>query len=373
MHLGRFHHAIDLLDKDFKSLNHVQLIQEVINALINLAANPANQDMANVYKTSLEKCRATLATSALNHPRPILKGILESISAEKYIGDALFSRIRSAIAENPAAPTLAQQALQKVMQDTQEFYLHVGNLNTSFTKLRVEYDELNEGEAEIGLLVPRDEQASTLKDLSKEFNQWHNALSPIVELFDPDAPLPQIKVCATTDWMVYLATTPLVLLGVSKCVRGVNTILRDLIETKGLIDKLMAKKVSPDAIEQLQTEHSARANTELRALAENTVDEHYKGNDAGRKNELKNALAQSLTTIAEKISSGAQLEVRMLPPAAEGAENAPEVGEDAANHLAELQALAQTLDNEVDALSFDGEAVDIKALLGKPEEAEAVA
>jgi len=300
--------------------------------------------------------------------------MLESIEAEQFIGDALFSRIISAIEENPAAPTLAQQALQKVFQDTQEFYLHVTNIDNSFSVLGVEYDDLVEGEAEIGLLVPRDEQSSTLKDLSKEFNQWHNALSPIAEVFDPNAPQLQIKVCATTDWMVYLATTPLVLFGVSTCVRGVNEILRDLIETKSLIDKLGEKNVSPEAIEKLQIEHSERGKKELRSLAEKTVDNNYKEDDDGRKNELKNALRQSLTIIAEKITSGAKLEVRMLPPATPESENVSgDVVDHAANKQVNLHTLAQSFDNEIDALSFNGEKVDIKALLGMPEDLETVA
>ncbi|MDC7707035.1 hypothetical protein [Vogesella indigofera] len=370
MHLGRFHRAVELLHQDYKNLNPVQLIQEVINCLNNVAANPGNSEIASAYKLSLDKCRNALAGSSLNVPRPILKGMLESIGAENFIGNELFQKILKAISSNSVAPSLAVQALSKIQQETNEFFQHISSIDNSFSQLNVEYYDLDDGEAEIGLLVPRDENASTLKDLGKEFNQWHNTFSPIVELFDPTAGPLQIKNCATTDWMVYLATTPFVLFGVSKCVKGVNAILRELIESRSLIDKLIEKKRSPEAIAALQEEHADMASTELRNLAEEIVDEHYKGTDLGRKNELKNAMNQSLSTLAEKITSGAQLEVRMLPAVAEASSEAGVLsqGVDDAGVLNSMQALAKSFDDEVEALSFNGETDGIVALLGKPEE-----
>jgi hypothetical protein len=369
MHLGRFHRAVELLHQDYKNLNPVQLIQEVQSSLNNITGNPGNTEIANAYKAALDKCRNTLATSPLNTPRPILKDILESIGAQKFIGDALFQQIRSAIASNPAAPSLAAQELSTIQQETQKFFQNIANMDNAFTELQVEYDVLYAGEAEIGLLIPRVDTASTLKDLSKEFSQWHNVLAPIVELFDPNAPSLQIKTCATTDWMVYLASTPPVLWGFSKCVKGVNGILKELIETRVLIEKLTEKKRSPQAIEALKQEQAEGAKTELRALAEQTVDENYKGVDQGRKNELKNAMTQSLTTLAQKITDGAKLEVSMLPPTPtkNDGENAAQ-NENETDDSSELQALAKSLDDEVEALCFSGEANVIRALLGQPEE-----
>ncbi|MEC4749319.1 hypothetical protein [Methylomicrobium sp. Wu6] len=369
MHLGRFHRAVELLHQDYKNLNPVQLIQEVQTSLNNIAGNPGNAEIASAYKAALDKCKNTLATSPLNTPRPILKDILDSIGAQKFIGNALFQQVRSAISSNPAAPSLAVQELSTIQQETQKFFQSIANIDNGFAELKVEYDALDAGEAEIGLLIPRVNNASTLKDLSKEFNQWHNVLAPIVELFDPNAPSLQIKTCATTDWMVYLASTPPVLWGFSKCVKGVNGILRELIETRDLIEKLIEKKRSPQAIEALKQEQAEGAKTELRTLAEQTVDEHYKGADKGRKNELKNAMTQSLTTLAQKITDGAKLEVSMLPPhpTKNDDEDATQ-NENETDYLADMQALAKSLDDEVEALCFNGEANVIRALLGHPEE-----
>lgn len=367
MHLGRFHRLIELLHVDCKTLKPVQLIQEVETSLNNVASNPGNAEIANAYKVSLEKCREILGSSSFNTPRPILKNMLESIDAEKHLGNALFEQVIKTISLNPAAPSLAAQALSLLRQETETFFHHIENIDNSFTHLKVEYEVLGEGEAEIGLLIPRDKSSSTLKDLSKEFNQWNNALTPIAELFDPSAPPMQIKQCATTDWMFYLAASPPILYGLSKCVKGVNGILIELIETRSLIEKLIEKKQNPKAIETLQTDQEVAAKNKLRELAEQTVDEEYKGADEGRKNELKNAMTQSMTTIAEKVSDGAKIEVCMLPPKIEVKEENAQSGQDI-EALTWLQNLAKSLDDDVDALIFNGEANTVKALLGQSED-----
>lgn len=360
MHLGRFHRAIELLHLDYKKLNPVQLIQDIVNALNNVSANPGNVDFANMYKTSLDNCRNTLATSPLNTPRPILENMLESINAQQFVGNALFERVRAAISANPAAPSLASQALLKIQQDAETFFQHIANVDTAFTQLRVEYETLESGEAEIGLLIPRIEGSSSLKDLSKEFNQWHNALSPIAEIFDPTTPQLQIKICATTDWMIYLASTPPVLWGLSKCVKGVNIILKDLIETRALIEK----NRSSTAIDALKIEQEDEAKSKFRELADSTVEENYKGTDQARKNELKTALTLSLSTIAEKITNGAKIEVKMLPPAEKDSAEVDEHNQEETNiEFDKLKQLAKALDDEIDELSFSGETSVIKVLL----------
>lgn len=199
MHLGRFHKAIDLLAHDFTTTKHIQLFDNLINALNGIASNPGNAEQATVYKNQLETFRQALLKSELNNPRPVLQVMLESIDAQKFIGEQLFHRVMGAISSNPAAPTLAVQELQKLKESTSKFFQLITSINNAFTHLGVEYEDLNPGEGELGILIPREDNSSSLKNLSKEFNEWSNALSSLTELFDPEAGPLQIRTCATTD------------------------------------------------------------------------------------------------------------------------------------------------------------------------------
>ncbi len=353
MHLGRFHRAIEQLADDFKTTNHTQLFENLINSLNAIAQNPGNAEQAATYKGQLESFRQALLTSELNHPRPVLQVMLESIEAEKFIGEQLFSRVMSAISSNPAAPTLAIQELQKLKESTAKFYQHVTTINNAFTHLGVEYENLAHGEGELGILIPREENSSSLKNLSKEFNEWSNALASLTELFDPDAGPLQIRTCATTDWMIYLAATYPVLEGVSRCLKKINEILRELVESRNLIEQLISKKSSPKAVELLEDENKNKLSSDIRKLAEELVEQSYKGDDEARKNELKNAVDSALTQIAKKITKGAKIEMKFLPrqrPEVVEGETEPELTIEQERE----EKLALQLDQEIGLINFTG-------------------
>jgi hypothetical protein len=313
MHLGRFHRAIELLHTDYQAIKHDQLLQDIVGHLNAMSGNPGNAEIATNFKKSIDTCRSTLLQSPLNHPRPILRLMLESIGATEFIGDRFFLRVMAAIEANPGATALVVQSITALQQNTQKFYQQIATLDKTFSELQVEYDELEEGEAEIGLLIPRDAQASSLKDLSKIFNQWHNALTPIKEVFDPQAGALQIRICSTTDWMFYLASTPPVLVGLSFCMKKINEILGEAVKMREIVAQLVNAKAPQQAIELIEKDNEGKLDKELRGLAKEVLKESYKENDEGRKNELETHLTISFKTIAHEITNGTKVEVRLIP------------------------------------------------------------
>jgi hypothetical protein len=370
MHLGRFHSAIEMLADEYRSIQHPQLLTNVINALNSVAGNPGNPDVAIAYKAQLDACKKALQDSTLNHPRPVLKSLLESIGAPEFIGDRLFSRVMSALNSNPAAAALAAQELQRLQQSTQIFYDNVGAIDKAFTTLKVEYDYLDEGEGELGIVLPKVDGKSSLKDLSKEFREWGNALAPLAEIFDPNAGPLQIKTCATTDWTLFLVATPPILGGISLCLKGINSILRELVEGRELIEKLVKRSAPNAAIEVLEADGKDKLDREIRRLADETVDKHGAAIEEGRKNELKNALDGSLKVLAHKITQGAKLEMRLVP-LERSSENVSEneIGNVSPEQL-EMETLADQFDREVDLLDFSSDIGVIAGLLEPPSTTE---
>lgn len=372
MHLGRFHQTIDLLALDYQAIKADEKIQSIIDGLNNIVTTPSNTEIAQSFKTQLELCREALEKSKLNNPRPIQKTILISIGAEPLIGNELFKKILAAISNNQATPSLAIVELNSLLKNLTTYFTHIKSINRAFAALNVEYEDLEKGESEIGLLIPRIESESTLKALSKEINQWSLALSPIAEIFDNGARPIYVKSCATTDWMFYLSATPPILFGLSFCLKRVNIILKDLIESKKLIAELIKRDSSQEAISILERENDEKLQKKLQESSNQIVDEYYKPDDDGRKNELKTALSQSLQIIARKLSDGAKFELRLIPP--EKIETVdPQQGTDEVDEVKtvdinqSLSELAQTLDNEMDLISFDEDSSTLQNLLGKDE------
>lgn len=362
MHLGRFHKAVEQLESEYQSGNYAKLFDNLINSLSSVASQPGNPELATAYKQQLEFFRQALSTSDFNSPRPVLQTILASIAAEQYVGNRLFARIMAAISTNPATPSIAVQELQKLKEETANFYKNILAIHRAFSELEVEYESLDEGEGELGILIPRNANTATLSQISKEFKEWSKILSPLSEVFDPDAGPLQIKTCATTDWTVYLIASYPILKGVSLCLKEVNTILRELSETRELIERLAKRSKSPKAIEDLEEENKNKLGHEIRGLAEKVVDENYKMNDDARKNELKNAVDGALKLIVKKVSEGAKIELKYIAPQTPSVEDG-EDGAESETSLTEQEALALQLDQEISLIDFSESKSHVQSLL----------
>lgn len=373
MHLGKFHQAIYLLASEFSENKINEKFAQIIASLNAVSANPNNPDISKQFKVALDDIRSTLIQSELNSPRPVLAEIIRSISADRYIGEKLFLRLKKAIEANQLAPAAAAQDLQTIQIEVETFFKHISSINTAFSALEVEYDEIEDGKAEIGLLIPTDGERSTLKDLSKEVNQWHIALSAIAEVFDENNTPISMKIFSTTDWMFYLYTTPATLFGISLSLKGINQILADLILSKKLIKELAGTGTSEKLIDDLEKEHDGKLDVQFRKLAEKIIDEHYKGNDVGRKNELKNSVTQGVKTLAKKVATGSKIELKLKapprPPKGVGNEQTEEQ-QKLMNEIEQLEKLAEDIDNDAKAIIFNDEIGEDMALLDYPEEHE---
>ncbi|AMP05953.1 hypothetical protein CPter91_3632 [Collimonas pratensis] len=327
-------------------------IETLIQTLNQIGANPADPGLALSFRESLEQLRQSLLAAPLNDPHPTLSMNLDSIGARSFIGARLFERVKDVISANQLAPQQAAAALQQFSSKINKFYDTIGQLDDAFTELGVEYTEIEPGENEIGISIPVEEGTKTLKDLSKKANNWHNSLSPFVELYSSDKEPIKLRVMSSSDWQFYLFSTPPVLLGISMCIRSVNQILADLIHSKELIAKLAKSGTSASALEAVRADTDGRLESQIRTLADDTVDTNYKENDAGRKNELKNALSQSLNFIAREIASGVTLEVRLIPPdpvkEAESEQESPDDNVDRIAHVEELRKIADEIHNNME-------------------------
>lgn len=361
MHLGRFNSLISNLNSEHTDSGIEGKIQSLINKLQAVIGNPSNVDIANQFKAELDSLNNSLSESKFNTLRPIEKMMLDSINASPFIGNNLYEKILQLIKDNQISPALAIDNLTKLQKEVQDFYKNLSSMCDIFKKLGVEYDDIEQGSAEIGLLLPRQENNSTLLAFSKELKDWDKILSPINRVFGNNVTPIKIRNCATTDWTIYLCAAAGTTYGVYLCLSNVNKILSEAIKTRSLLTQLFSKNISEEIKEKLKTEVDTSVKDELRKEAEKLVDENYKGNDSGEKNELKTNLSQALTMLSIKISSGAKVEVKMLPFEDENEPN----GENSSSTSENQTFLnnARLIDNNIEQLTLQDNLEDVKALI----------
>lgn len=348
MDLARFHGAIAAIDDEFKSAGTVARLNKLIEILNQLAGSPGNPDISKNFKDELDRLRASLQQGPLNDPEDeTLSRLIDDLELNKFIGSGLFETVKWTIEANQLSPNLAAAALTTLRDRVSEKLSLIGSVNTAFTKLQVEYFDLDFGESEMVISLPVDPETKSLDDLSREAKDWHRICEAIAETFDPARKPVSVRTIASGSWLLYLAGAPLFVAGVAKCLKGVNTILRELIEMKALYGKLVETKAPENVLKGLEDHNSAKVKTDLDQLATTLVNEYYQGTDEGRKNELRNALSQALNRLSRKLADGSQVRLRLVLPKRPEIPEGQEPTEEQKHALEDL-ATAEKLKLEVD-------------------------
>jgi hypothetical protein len=363
MDIARFHFAVDTVVHDLRATAANDLLAGLIHSLNAVGSQPGQPEFIQQYKNHLDIARRTLEGSALNNPRMELSDFLEQLNLKKYVGNGLFASIVRSIAANQIAPHAAVQALQELQEDFSKKLSDLDAINNSFSALDVPYEGEGDGDSEIEIKIPAAQETKTLHDLSVEAREWHRDISTISEIFDPDRSESTIRTLATGSWQFYLASAPLVIFGVAKCLRGVNEVLQELIKSKELLKKLIETNAPKKVIDDYEQHLKESAGTNLTNLAASLVEEFYKGRDDSRRAELKNALTQSLKRLSKKLSEGSKVSLRLTKPAAPKISTpgnptpAEQVAIDSASQIEEVRAATMVELDKLAQLEHDPDIV----------------
>jgi hypothetical protein len=307
----------------------------------------------------------------MNQPRPTLAAMLDEIGARKYIGDNLFNRVEQTISENNMTPQLAASRLRELIGQVTGFFGNVAIIEGAFRVLQVEYEDINQGEGEIGISIPQPTGPRLLKDLATTAKKWNQVLNPFVELADPDHNPIEVRTISSSDWQLYLTAGAGVLLVLSQAIKQINDLLSKLVETKELISKLRGNGMSEEAIEKVSAEADAMLTKGTEKIAEQIIAENPPP-DKNRGNELTISITRSLKYIAKEMSENVTIEVRYLPP--ETPQNLPE--DEAARdvltaRMKELSTTAAQIARNMDLISLDKNASKILNLPAPESDREA--
>lgn len=372
MDLGRFHRAMHQLSDAYKKANIPAQLDQLINDLNSLAGSPSNQQVADAFKNRLETLRHVLGDFDDQVQVGAASEVIHALGLWDFVGNGLFESIKVTIADNQLSPALTAQALSQFKANLEKTFRHIVSVDSAFTELDVEYEELSDGETEISLSLPVERDEKTLSDLSREAKEWNQIVSTLSEVFDQERPQSKIRTLATGSWIFYLSSTPLVLWGIALTLRRVNQILSETIKTKELIQQLMAVNAPTKEVEAHQQK---KITADLEKLAKELVKNHYKGSDSTRKNELITAASISLKNLTKKIASGSKVGLRIAHQTKPNVvdENAPTKEEQ--EQLAAFEKHEQfksTIEEEIAQISYLEDAVEVAALLPAPHDDDSV-
>lgn len=150
-------HAIALaIQEDLKKTKEIQRLEKLRSALQNQVNQPQDPNYQQQVSDSLKELKEALNTAPSNNFTPVWKQCLEETGAANILGNTLFNRIQSVFARNQITPSVALKEITAIHNEANALSKALDQLVNAFSSLNIGSEELDPGDCELGLLIPRD-------------------------------------------------------------------------------------------------------------------------------------------------------------------------------------------------------------------------
>lgn len=356
MNAERLHSIALAMKTDLTQTNIVKHLQDLVTALqnqINQPNQPEYQQQVGRFHQSL---RDALNDSAINAFSPTWRQVIEELEVESFLGNNLEMQIAAIFSANQITPSLANEQLQKLLTSLQALTTSLDQLLASFSQLKIGAEELDPGECEIGVLVPRAFVDNRLDKFSDELGELNKIFGVFEELCTGSRPSPKIRTISSSELSIFLETAPVVGACIAAAVERVIAMYRQLLEIRKLQGELAKQGIEKEDLKGIEKHANGVMEKGIDTLVKELVSEFSAISDVARKNEISIELKFALKKIANRVDRGFNIEVKMQEPTeasdgdpvADGANNT-----DIAKHHAKIQGAAGNLQ----FLKLDGDPI----------------
>jgi len=313
MNAERLHAICVALKYAIESTRLLEELKTVNSLLQNVVAQPQQPN----HQQELAKHLDTFYSSLSNFPTesfsPAWRQSLYELGGTEILGNKLAERIRNILERNQIMPVAASQEILEILQHLQQFNTAIDDITKGFEYLGIGADELNAGECELGVLVPRDAVHNNIQEFGKELQDLNFIFGTFSELASGKRDTFKIKTISSSDLMVFLAAIPPVAACIAHATERIVKVYKTLLEIKKLKAELKQQGLKDEALKGITEYASSVMSDRIKELTMEIVDAYYEGNDSNRKNELTNAVRISLNRLANRIDRGFNIEVRAEP------------------------------------------------------------
>tara|TARA_Y100000296_G_C5115854_1_gene227685 strand:+ start:529 stop:996 length:468 start_codon:yes stop_codon:yes gene_type:complete len=151
----RLHVIAIAIRDDFNKLNIQNILKSLVNSLQNQVSQPNQPTHQQNVSNNLQSLVVALEKSATNDFTPAWNQVVEEIGGGEFIGNVLLEEIQSIFERNNITPSLAHEELNEIQNELSKFLAALNPLIISFDALNIGTEQLQPGECELGVVVPR--------------------------------------------------------------------------------------------------------------------------------------------------------------------------------------------------------------------------
>ncbi|GAB3263692.1 hypothetical protein [Nocardioides dilutus] len=314
MNVERLHLIARELHNDLERAALVQHLSSLAEALQNLASQPGESTYQQQVTTAREAVQAAVASSGVDDWPAAWRATLEDLGVDDLVGSNLALRVEGAIVSNEITPATASTAVQELSADLASVDKSLTEMLAVFDRFSIAAEELEIGEAEVAVTIPRGEVSERLVDLGREFEELNKILGVFVEIETGGREPMRVRTIASSDYGVYLETAvhvgAFIAVSIERLLAGYKTLLEIRTLRQGLADQGLEDQLGP-----IDERVNTLMDEKIREYVDEVVAERFADDDrSGRGYELEIELLRSLRMMANRIDHGFNFDVRAPEP-----------------------------------------------------------
>lgn len=313
MNAERLHIIAKSIRQDLTKTNQHQVLQNIITSLQNRINQPQQPQYDQEVSQHLTTLYQSLDTATSNDFSPTWKQLIDEIEATDILGLRLKERIEGIFSRNQITQAVALQELQEINNKIQNLQTALDQIISSFQLLKIGAEELEPGECEVGVLVPRDFVGNSLDRFADELEEIDRIFETFSELVTGSRSSFQIRTISSSDLTIYFDAIPQVAACIAVAVERIVELYKKLLEIRKLHGELSKQGIPENNLDGIKTHANSLMETGIEKLIPELIKDFYSNSDEGRKNELTIELRFSLKKIANRIDNGFNIEVRAEP------------------------------------------------------------
>lgn len=314
MNAERLHAIASELRKDLDKTSTVSLLQQLVTSLSNQISQPQQPQFQQQTSQHLTQLVDKLEDASVNQFSPTWRQVMDEIGATEITGKNLAEKIQTIFSRNQITPSVALQDLQELLNQVQQLSSAIDQLLAGSQTLKIGKEDLDPGECELGVLVPRSFLDNRLDRFGKELEELNKIFGVFAEIATGSRPGFEIKTISSTDLSVYLEISARIAACIAVATERIIALYKNLLEIRKLQGELSKQGVEKENLTGIESHAGKMMEEGIEKLVKELIQEYLPKGDSGRANELSIELKLSLRKIANRIDRGFNIEVRMEEP-----------------------------------------------------------
>lgn len=303
---------LQALVNESRVVNSLQELQSSLHNLVKQPQQPQHQtQIQNIRRQLID----ALETSDFNNWSMNKHQIASEIGAAGLFGKALAKRIEDSFEANAATPEVIRQEIENAQNDVAAFSESLKKLTSAFETFNIEFEALEPGEGEIGILIPRSVNAG-LYDFSKDLRRIDFELKTLAQVVTGSAENFSIRTISSSDLMVFLAAIPELVNFFSNIVVSLRLGYEKAQELKEVLEKMRnLGNTSEATIESLEGDVESAMEKEVAKVIEQIRPMYETAVANGLAEDgFEVSLTSTVKAMAARIDRGYSFSFRIGPP-----------------------------------------------------------